>query len=326
MPAPMKLLLTCALALLPVTAGRWQEAQQAEQEPVYMGHAFLYRVDLAHGRAAGWIAEGVEDDDVLAEIARNMTARLRRSGRAVEAFGVVEPGAVISVTFVGPPAASHAALLRAGLANAGRLDFRLIAEERDLEPLGTTLAAERERLRSWRAAHAELPLTAFNQVARDAGGPPPALAWHLPRVRGEAEAPPEPLAVLRPSNTRPAFGVTDLSDVRPVRGATAGFQLAYTVAEERREAFRAFTAAHLGRRLGVVLNDRVDGTIALDEPLTGKGALPMKVSVDELRELVFALDGNAHGAPVIFTGTGERKLENVARAPDVDPFPKKEPR
>ena len=293
MLVPLCLVILCARTI-----------QEAPQEPVFMGRAFLFRADLEAGRAMRWIAPGVSDDEALSRIEQTLRARKRNSGRFVEGQVLREPDAVFSVTFVGPMADAMEAMLIDGLSRPARLALATLATDGDLE--GTTIREERERLRAWLAADVGREMARFVSVPRQAGGPFPGLAWVPPRRRKAEHPASAALPIL--SGESLVLRRADLERAAGVRGTEAGgMSLVLRPGGELR--------ARLGERLADGCRHRylVDGVgIAEALPLASYEEIRIDAfTLDELRGLVLALAGEPLAAPLRFVGRDTRPLQSV---------------
>jgi len=277
---------------------------------VFMGQAFVFEADLAAGRAAGTLDAELEDPAAMEAIAASLRARILRSGRFVEGQVLVEDGARVSVTFVGPQQAAIEQFLKEGLVDDGRMEFFVTANEGDLPPPAGGLAAERQRFERWRAAHPEVPPSGYDIGPGGDDGAPGLVAWRP--APGEAV----PVALLR--STARTIHRAETGKVVVVRvGADAsGFHFA--IDEEALPDLRAYVAEHAGRELAIVVNGVVrsrftpaadwDGTVTLAE---GFGPL-------EVRAFLFAFAGEPLAAPLHFVELGKRPLLHV-KVDGVDP-------
>lgn len=303
-----------ALSLLALT----HAAQDGPDDSVeYIGRAFVLEADLEAGRAAGWASADATDEELLEAIRDSLYHRLRRAGRFVEALVYPEDDRRFSVVFVGHQDPRIESFLRRGLAGEGRIAYRIVATDADVA--GSSLAEERERFAAWCAAHPAADALLYSAVARDEGGPHPAIDWRLAFV-GETLANPRVAAEAVPL----VRGVSEL--VRRTETETGRFfvaasdeavVLSFKLKEEREAALRVFSEAHDGRRVAVTFDARV---VDVHEPPVAF-ANPFKVgpdmSVEEGRILLFALGSEPLPAPLRFVEFSTRKLENVVRDHDI---------
>lgn len=298
------LLSLAALAVLQVPG----QSTAPQEETVYMGRAFLFQANLEHGRAAGWCSPDADRDAVLDHIARQLEVRLRSTGRFVEATVAREPEGALAVTFVGRQAQSIEEMLRRGLSHSGRIEYAALATGEKLTEMGIDLANEKERLVAWREKNPEAPLSFFNTVAVESGGPNAELRWAQPKGEGA------PVLLLRARSH--LFGRSQMKEEQPLEPIVHPEQegeLAVRVhlTEEAQAQLRATLEPHLGQKVATLVNDRVVRVRVLDALPEESTDVVGDLTRDEVRSLIWGLAAEPFGAPLRFTGFGKRELSNV---------------
>ena len=92
--------------------------------------------------------------------------------------------------------------IRSAIENLGELAFVLVAEDRDFAGKDTDLQAQNTRLTEWMTAHPGEPVTAFNKVSPEDGGPDPSIRWYPTRFD---QGPGAPAATLVPKSPAETF-------------------------------------------------------------------------------------------------------------------------
>jgi hypothetical protein len=277
-------------------------AQEPEPDPVvYVGRAFVFRADLDEARARGWIGADADAEEVLERTRTALQDRLRVMGRFAESTVKREEGGRLVAIFVGDQPEGVEQMLVQGLANPGRLEFRVSAAE-------VPAADEVARLTAWRAAHPEASLAVFDRVAREEGGPPASIVWRT--RRGSAE----PVALER-AFVHPVGRGDMAPGLRVAREVEPELALEFALAEARAERLTEQLAERERRTLVVLVNDVVVETREVTSPL----AFPMSVGsgypVEEVRALIVAI-GNPVDTPLAFVERTERELDAVKRRDD----------
>ena len=315
-----------SLAALPVTALGQDEPSEGpsySSPERFLGRAFIFEADLERGVELGWLDADAPRDEVLETMRQSLESRVRRSGKFVEAVVTREEGDRFAVTFVGKQSPGFEELLIAGMSAAGRLSLHAVAGDGDVAACGSTLAEERERLRSWGSSRAGEPLSRFNRLDRADGGPCEAIAW-MPRwgaasggtgrvdEASSKDVDDEPLAVLRqPSHLFRAVNIQLLKVVPlPDRGQPVAD---LTLHEPGLDELRAFRREAGGRPVVFA----VDGSVVGSQELAGEVENPIRLdggfAIDELRPLILAFAGEPLEAPLRFVAREQRELPNVKR-------------
>lgn len=176
--------------------------------------------------------------------------------------------------------------IRAAIENLGDLAFVLLAEDRDFAGQGTDLNTETTKLQTWQQGNPGVPVTAFNQVPLDKGGPDPSIRWYPTRFAGEA-GPPQPIVVpktpegtLRGEAFQRVYGTTDDYGYPAV-----GFE----IRPERTEDFADFTGDNVTRRMAIVLNEEIRSAPTLNQRLVGGGIIEGRFKDEEVKNLITVL-------------------------------------
>ncbi|HED65998.1 MAG TPA: hypothetical protein ENJ09_10640 [Planctomycetes bacterium] len=289
-----------------------QELDPSRPDPAsFMGRAFVYDVDLAFGRAAGWIGAGVGDEQALEEARAALEKRLRRSAYFTEARVLAEEGNRLAAVFVGRQDPAMEKFLLGGLSLAGHLAIGCVAEEGDFE--GTSLAAERQRFVAWCGAHPEASAVHFDRVPREEGGPPERIRWRFPRGERSPER-----AVPLLADRRLDLTVADLVDgllvATPVEEPRGAFQLQCTLVEEAKGELAELRASSRGHKLVICVDERVLGRLRRrSEDSHFDIVFPRPLPADAARVLVFAIAGGALPAPLSFVEFSKRRLLDVVQ-------------
>lgn len=307
------------------------DSQGADESQVirYTGRAFVFEVDLAHARAARWIAEDRTEDEVLDEIEDTLKLRLRRAGRFVEARVLRDDDARLAVVFIGKQDDQIERFLIDGLSLPGRVGCRIVAEDADLDE--TTIAAERARLEAWRDANPEAELTFFHDVARADGGPHAELQWMMPWRATDVGA---AVPLLRTATWTVSHRDTHHMGTGRSNADDGGDGLALHLLlnDEPRESLEAFRARWAGRTLATCLDESVlttevqepsssaDGDVVdadvMDQADGGESPserfiLDGAFSMAEMRAIVFAAMGESLPCRLRFEGFDQRELMHV---------------
>ena len=282
---------------------------QPQSQPTYVGRAFIFQADVPKARALGWLDSETSDAEALENVAAGLLKRVRSMGRFPEAQVAQEEGGRFSVTFVGKMADNMERFLEGGLASSGRLSLRVVAEDSDLSAHGTSMAAERQRMESWLAAHGDDSLNDFNLLPAEEGGPHPSIHW-MPRLRFERDSVRQtaPVAVLDGDSLR--FQFADLTGTPRLktndRGEMLGFML--ELAEVPAQALHGFEQAHPGRVLAFAVNDHVAATEPVPEESRNQVFVDAPMEIADYRELLLGFAGGALDVPLTFVEHGKRPL------------------
>lgn len=274
----------------------------------YMGRAFLYRVDLAYGRAAGWIPPGTSDADAVEAARSALESRLRHTAYFTEASVLAEEGARLAAVFVGRQAPQLEEFLQKGMARPGRLS---LARRATVENLGdAVLAEERSRFEAWSQAHPGTPPVFFDVVPAEEGGTLHGLRWRLPEGEGAART-----AVPLLGDPALELSRTDLKGgtlgVAEGDGMPDRFLLRVVLEGEAKTKFQELRGSLA--ELVVCVDGAVLGTPRPDEAGSGDFLLPGPVSGEQARLLVFSVAGGALPAPLRFVEFGKRPLRGVTQ-------------
>ena len=167
----------------------------------------------------------------------------------------------------------NADAIRAAIENLGELAFRLVAEDRDLRDLGTDRASEEKKLRDWAEKNPGLPLTAFNAVPPEQGGPHPAIHWYP--LHSETGGPEVDRAqmLLQPRTPAEDFHGEALSRVFPSQDELGYPAVGFEIRPQRVDDFADFTGDNEGRYMAILLNEEVRSSPRLEARLVGRGVI-----------------------------------------------------
>ena len=163
--------------------------------------------------------------------------------------------------------------------------WRLRFEARDADLTGSSLSEERARLSSWLAAHPGAELSTFHALPRAQGGPHPRLRWSWPRG-AQAQVGPldasRALAGLEPAQEAWTFRGSDLSECFAETDFGGNPSLGGVIAEERRDDWAAYVAAHPEQRMLYVLDDVVLATQSFAGTTHGRLRMADELTQDEV--------------------------------------------
>lgn len=176
--------------------------------------------------------------------------------------------------------------IREAIENLGDLSFVLVAEDRDFAEKDTDLQTESTKLETWQTANPGVPVTAFNQVAPDKGGPDPSLHWY-PTHFGEVDGPPMPTLV--PKTRAETFHGESLQRVFNSQDSYGYPAVGFEIRPERIDDFADFTGDNVSRRMAIILNDQVRSAPTLNSKLVGSGIIEGRFKDTEVKNLVTVL-------------------------------------
>jgi len=259
---------------------------------------FVLCPDLAAGdRSAGSQAELTgRVADVLLERARELPwvdkAQLGAPGAAVEL--IVEPRL----------SDDELAETELALTQRGVLGVWIVAGNGD----GLDVRAERDRLEAWSTAHPEAPLAAFNDVARDAGGPPrasrtdqPGLRWAVAEPRAEDDTRTElerALPLLVPTREAWRFDSAALAHVYLSTDPRGFPAVGFEVRGDRKDDFGDLTGAHVDRNMAIVVDDVALSVANINQRLPGGGIIMGRFTKRQVDLMIAQLRAGELPAPV----------------------------
>jgi len=176
--------------------------------------------------------------------------------------------------------------IRAALENLGELAFLIRAEDRDFVGAETDLTREQEKLQTWIEANPGVPVTAFNAVKPEQGGPDARIRWY-PRRYGDEIGPAMP--VLVPKTDLETFRGQDLARVFPTVGSLSYPAVGFEMRADRVGDFADFTGANVKRDMAILLNDEIRSAPVLNSKLVGSAIIEGKFKPEEVRDLVTVL-------------------------------------
>jgi len=176
--------------------------------------------------------------------------------------------------------------IRAAIENLGELAFMLVAEPRDYTGKGTDSAKEQEKLSTWQAANPGVPVTVFNSVPPEQGGPDPSIRWY-PTHFSENYGP--PMAVLEPRKPSEDIRGAALARIHQSQDRWGYPAVGFEIKPERIEDFADFTGENVNRRMAIVLNGEVRSAPTLNTKLVGGGIIEGKFKDEEVKSLITVL-------------------------------------
>jgi SecD/SecF fusion protein len=175
---------------------------------------------------------------------------------------------------------------RAAIENLGELAFALEAEARDFTGSGTDLVAENEKLSKWQEANPGVPLTTFNALAPEAGGPDPLITWYPTRMEDRTGA---PLPVLKAQRPQDEFHGGDLARVFGTQDRLGYPAVGFEMRSERIDDFSEFTGDNVNRMMLIILNGEVRVRATLNSKLVGSGIIEGRFTPEEVKNHITVL-------------------------------------
>ena len=179
--------------------------------------------------------------------------------------------------------------------NLGDLRFLIQAQEADFTSRGTDLASEQTKLTDWwaRPENAAAPITAFNALPPEQGGPVAGIQWYPMRLSEGAtfvEAKERArIPVIVPDDPEELFSGQDLRTVR--QGVDdVGFPAVHVDMESTRAtAMRKWTRKYLKRPMAMVLNNEVLSAPTINSELGARFIIEGRFTQEEVNEMVTVL-------------------------------------
>jgi len=235
------------LLLLWLAPGCASPAPQPAPEPRLV---FEVEVDCERARDQVWLLADTEDDEVMRVAMGAVHRRLDAMGLGPEVER--EPGTRRVRVSLPRLTALDQERLQSVLRSFGVCELFFIADEATARARGIDLAAERERLRDWRAAHPGQPLELFNYIQPSAGGPARGLAWYTAvfALGGDADV---GWPVLLPERPADHIGASSFARVWVAEDDSGKPALGYELSPDRAADLERVTAGRVGQRMAVMM-------------------------------------------------------------------------
>ncbi len=183
--------------------------------------------------------------------------------------------------------------IRGAIENLGELQWLILAGSGDLLETDTDEQSERARLEAWVASNPEAPLTDFNNLAREDGGPHPKIHWFPAKPQNEQQELLSELdraaMVLRPADSETTFLGSDLKRVFNSQDQLGFPAVGFEFKTERKGDFRKYTRDNENRQLAIILNGVLESAPTINSPLPGAGIIQGNFSDDEVKGLITVL-------------------------------------
>jgi len=184
--------------------------------------------------------------------------------------------------------------IKAQIENLGDLQFRIVANANDFQARGSDETTERQKLEDWWAKpeNAEAPVSIFNALPPEQGGPVAGIQWYPNRLPEGAEFVParhrQALPVIEPEE-EDRFSGDDLETVRPSQDSLGYPAPQLTMNTTVVPDFREWTGEHEGRNMAMILNDEVISAPTINQRLGRTFIIEGRFSQDEVDEMVTVL-------------------------------------
>jgi SecD/SecF fusion protein len=161
--------------------------------------------------------------------------------------------------------------IRSLIENPGSMKFYIAAEPDDFPP-GTDFTSELQKVRDWRAANPDAPITGYNQQLAAQPGPLGSLRAFVQRVidkKGETLTDPNNFILLRNPKDEWNFTGDDLKTVHKSQDQLGLPAVGLEMATEKEFAFSDFSGDNKGRSMAIVLNDEIVSLATIKNRLPG---------------------------------------------------------
>lgn len=184
--------------------------------------------------------------------------------------------------------------IRNAIENLGDLRFLPWATPAGLIQRGTDEASLRAKLDAWLAdpANAHLPISVFNDLPPERGGPPAGVAYYPMKLAEGEVAPPMAQRFWVPVVAPPpdwTFTGADLARVYKTVDEYGAPAVGFEMSTAARVRFGEFTEDLVGEPLAMVLNDEVVSAPEIQSALTGTSQISGRFSDREVNDLVTVL-------------------------------------
>jgi hypothetical protein len=157
--------------------------------------------------------------------------------------------------------------------NLGDLRFYIAATDADFQKAGTDRNTEHTKATDWLKANPQVAMKVFNALPREAGGPPPGLAW-FPRRLEEGEPFAGRESRVQALAVQPAewtFTGESLERVYKSSDHTGFPAVGFEMRARYVKPFTDFTTTHVNELMAIVLNEEIATMATINEPLPGSG-------------------------------------------------------
>jgi SecD/SecF fusion protein len=184
---------------------------------------------------------------------------------------------------------------RASIESLGNLSFQIVAEAALLLEKGTDLSSELEKRDVWAAANPDLPITNFNRVPEEDGGPHASIAWYPTMPQSDAQEAADyseaqfATPVLRPGTPDDDFRGNDLARANYSQDSSGFPAVAFEMRSGRRSDFSQFTADNINNQMAIILNEEVASAPRIEGRLPGGGIIRGRFTEQEVKDLVTIL-------------------------------------
>ena len=274
---------------------------------------------LPSGRLILTLAEGISDDILakfpvsggLLEIGGSRGEKVEYGSRDGRIFDELRR-ARQATTQLDHPAGAQIELIATDpieqlIENPGTMFFFVAAKTGDFTGTGTDRTQEEQRVVSWLTEVPGRTVVEYNSLTSAEGGARlENLLWFPDKVgKGQPVTPPHErlIPVLRPENDEWRFTGGDLARVYMAQDEMSLPAVGFEMKGAKKPKFGAFTEAHIGDQLAIVLNDEVVVAPTLQGALTGQSVInggPGGYTTDEVNELISVLrSGSLRIKPVL---------------------------
>jgi SecD/SecF fusion protein len=219
--------------------------------------------------------------------------RLRADERDLATQAAHEAGATVTLV--------DADEMKAALENLGDMRFLALAVDQDYRRAGTDKQSVLRKLGEWLAKpeNANAPISDFNSLSPNEGGPPQGLHVHpfkpqagmevLPLAQRDPDDPNQFEVVVLPANADETFTGADLERVSASQDELGYPAVGFEMSDEASGRFGRFTGRLEGRRMAIVLNDEIVTAPEINEPLYQSAIIKGRFSASERDALVTVL-------------------------------------
>ena len=179
--------------------------------------------------------------------------------------------------------------------NTGSMQFYIGALPADYSAQGSDFTVERGKLDEWILAHPEGPLSDFNRLSTDQGGPMAGLKWFPMRVDSGVAPPPLAQRRIEPLIQQTGDYIFTGDDLERVQIGQDEFGYPAVVFEMKtikRNDFGDFTGSHVKDSMAIVLNDEIVTLAVINSKLPGGGRIDggsQGFTQDEVNDMVTVL-------------------------------------
>ncbi len=192
--------------------------------------------------------------------------------------------------------------------NLGDLRFMIVANDGDFTSRGADRASEQSKLSDWwqRVENENAPISLFNSLPAQQGGPVDNIQWYPMRLAEGAEfmqpREREIIPVLVAADPDWRFSGQDIERVQPGQD-DFGFPAVHIAMQAQRGlAMREFTEEYEGRQMAMILNGEVLSAPSIDEPFGDRFRISGRYTQDAVDEMVTVLrTGSLQIRPILIS-------------------------